>query len=135
MWAGTQAEREAMILDLAEEIDADPIAVGSRGIGPIKRLALGSVSTKVVRAARDPVLVYSYRRTQDRDYLYERRERGSREHLYLLWSRMQLHPVDDAVHASRQGLYQAAARQSRRRMSTWPRDAGQRRGGVWCLRA
>jgi hypothetical protein len=75
MWAGTQAEREAMILDLAEKIDADLIAVGSRGMGPIKRLALGSVSTKVVRAARDPVLVYSYSRTQDRDYLYERRER------------------------------------------------------------
>jgi nucleotide-binding universal stress UspA family protein len=67
MWAGTQAEREAMILDLVEEIDADLIAVGSRGMGPIKRLALGSVSTKVVRAAREPVLVYSYRRTQDRD--------------------------------------------------------------------
>jgi nucleotide-binding universal stress UspA family protein len=51
------------ILDLAEEIDADLIAVGSRGPGPINRIRLGSVSTKVVRAAREPVLVYSYRRT------------------------------------------------------------------------
>jgi len=63
MWAGTQAEREAMILDLAEEIDADLIAVGSRGLGPINRIRLGSVSTRVVRAARDPVLVYSHPRT------------------------------------------------------------------------
>lgn len=34
------------------------IAVGSRGLGPIKRLRMGSVSTKVLRAAEGPVLVY-----------------------------------------------------------------------------
>jgi nucleotide-binding universal stress UspA family protein len=33
------------------------IAVGSRGLGLAKRLRLGSVSTKVLRAARGPVLV------------------------------------------------------------------------------
>jgi nucleotide-binding universal stress UspA family protein len=33
------------------------IAVGSRGLGPIRRLRLGSVSTKVLRAAEGPVLV------------------------------------------------------------------------------
>lgn len=34
------------------------IAVGSRGLGPIQRFRLGSVSTKVLRAAEGPVLVY-----------------------------------------------------------------------------
>ncbi len=34
------------------------IAVGSRGLGPIRRFRLGSVSTKVLRAAEGPVLVY-----------------------------------------------------------------------------
>ena len=34
------------------------VAVGSRGLGPVKRMRLGSVSTKVLRAAKGPVLVY-----------------------------------------------------------------------------
>lgn len=34
------------------------VAVGSRGLGPLGRMTLGSVSTKVLRAARGPVLVY-----------------------------------------------------------------------------
>jgi nucleotide-binding universal stress UspA family protein len=34
------------------------IAVGSRGLGKIGRARLGSVSTKVLQAARGPVLVY-----------------------------------------------------------------------------
>ena len=42
---------------LAEEIDADLIVVGSRGLGPIKRFALGSVSEGVVHHATCPVLV------------------------------------------------------------------------------
>jgi nucleotide-binding universal stress UspA family protein len=45
------------ILDLAEEIDADLIVVGSRGFGPIKRLALGSVSEGIVHHATCPILV------------------------------------------------------------------------------
>jgi nucleotide-binding universal stress UspA family protein len=45
------------VLDLAEETDADLIVVGSRGLGPIKRLALGSVSEGVVHHAMCPVLV------------------------------------------------------------------------------
>jgi nucleotide-binding universal stress UspA family protein len=35
------------------------ISVGSRGLGAIRRARMGSVSTKVVRAAEGPVLVYS----------------------------------------------------------------------------
>ncbi|MGI8867134.1 MAG: universal stress protein [Rubrobacteraceae bacterium] len=34
------------------------VVFGSRGMGPVKRLQLGSVSTKVLRAAEGPVLVY-----------------------------------------------------------------------------
>jgi nucleotide-binding universal stress UspA family protein len=37
------------------------IAVGSRGLGMIQRVRLGSVSTKIIRAAPGPVLVYPHR--------------------------------------------------------------------------
>ena len=45
------------ITDLAEEIGAGMVVVGSRGLGALKRLVLGSVSKDVVRAASRPVLV------------------------------------------------------------------------------
>ena len=45
------------ILDLAREIGAGLIVVGSRGLGPAGRIALGSVSEAVVRHAHCPVLV------------------------------------------------------------------------------
>ena len=51
----------ADLLGTAEEEDSPEktlLAVGSRGLSPLKRLRLGSVSTKVLRAARGPVLVY-----------------------------------------------------------------------------
>lgn len=51
-------EAAAVILEAAREKDSPAlIAVGSRGLGTIGRARLGSVSTKVVRAARGPVLV------------------------------------------------------------------------------
>jgi nucleotide-binding universal stress UspA family protein len=34
------------------------IGVGSRGLGAVRRMRLGSVSTKVLHAAKGPVLVY-----------------------------------------------------------------------------
>jgi nucleotide-binding universal stress UspA family protein len=50
------------ILEEAREADtaASLIAVGSRGLGLARRLRLGSVSTKVLRAAEGPVLVYPH---------------------------------------------------------------------------
>ena len=51
----------ACLLEATEEEDVPEktlIAVGSRGLGPMRRLRLGSVSTKVLRAARGPVLIH-----------------------------------------------------------------------------
>jgi len=50
------------ILEEAGESDeaATLVAVGSRGLGLARRLRLGSASTKVLRAARGPVLVYPH---------------------------------------------------------------------------
>ncbi len=50
------------ILEEAREGDnaATLIAVGSRGLGLARRLRLGSVSTKVLRAAESPVLIYPH---------------------------------------------------------------------------
>jgi nucleotide-binding universal stress UspA family protein len=40
---------------LARELDADQIVMGTRGIGGLRRVLLGSVATKVVLLARIPV--------------------------------------------------------------------------------
>jgi len=55
--AGSPAQA---LLEVAGE-DGEPsvVVVGSRGLGATERVVLGSVSTKVVRAARVPVLVCS----------------------------------------------------------------------------
>ena len=45
------------IAQLAEELDAGLVVVGSRGSGPFKREALGSISESVVRYAPCPVMV------------------------------------------------------------------------------
>ncbi len=46
-----------VICNLAEELDATSIVIGSRGRGGIKRAVLGSVSDHVVRNAPCPVVV------------------------------------------------------------------------------
>lgn len=48
---------DAEIVRVAEEIRAGLIVVGSRGLGPIRRAVMGSVSGSVVRHAHCPVLV------------------------------------------------------------------------------
>ena len=54
-----ESDPAVAILEAAQE-EGKPtlIAVGSRGLGMIQRMRLGSVSTKVLRAAAGPVLVY-----------------------------------------------------------------------------
>jgi nucleotide-binding universal stress UspA family protein len=47
----------AEIVALAEDIEAGLIAMGSRGLGGIRRALMGSVSDAVVRHAHCPVLV------------------------------------------------------------------------------
>jgi nucleotide-binding universal stress UspA family protein len=47
----------AEIVDLAEDIGAGLIVMGSRGLGGIRRALMGSVSDSVVRHALCPVLV------------------------------------------------------------------------------
>ena len=47
----------AEIVDLAEDIGAGLIVMGSRGLGGIRRALMGSVSDSVVRHAQCPVLV------------------------------------------------------------------------------
>lgn len=46
------------ILELAEEEDADLIALGTHGRGGLRRLVLGSVADKVIRGTHRPVLVH-----------------------------------------------------------------------------
>ncbi len=53
---------EKEIVELAEEIDAGLVILGSRGLGGIRRALMGGVSDAVVRHARCPVLVV---RTED----------------------------------------------------------------------
>ena len=48
---------DAEIVGLAEELDAGLVIVGSHGLGPFKRVLLGSVSDSVVRHAHTSVLV------------------------------------------------------------------------------
>lgn len=45
------------ILDLGDEVAAGLIIVGSRGLGPLARLVMGSVSEEVVHNSHRPVLV------------------------------------------------------------------------------
>jgi nucleotide-binding universal stress UspA family protein len=58
------AAGDAAVAILEEAREGDEartlVAVGSRGLGLARRLRLGSVSTKVLKAAEGPVLVYPH---------------------------------------------------------------------------
>jgi nucleotide-binding universal stress UspA family protein len=45
------------ILNLAQQIQAGLVVIGSRGVGPVTRVVMGSVSETVVHHARCPVLI------------------------------------------------------------------------------
>ena len=46
-----------MILGIAEKESADLIVLGSRGLGALSGLVMGSVSQKIVQLAPCPVLI------------------------------------------------------------------------------
>jgi nucleotide-binding universal stress UspA family protein len=52
-----QGDPARALLDYAEELQADLIVIGSRGLSTLKELFLGSVSHYVVQHAKVPVLV------------------------------------------------------------------------------
>jgi len=54
----TKGDPAALLLELAEaRPEPTLIAVGCRGLGPLGRLRLGSVSTTIIHAARGPILI------------------------------------------------------------------------------
>jgi len=50
-------KRDQAIIDLAEEVGAGLIVVGSRGLGGVRRALMGSISDSIVRHAHCPVMV------------------------------------------------------------------------------
>jgi nucleotide-binding universal stress UspA family protein len=46
-----------VLLDVAEEIDADVLVVGSRGFGGFPQMLLGSTSTQLAQHSRRPVVI------------------------------------------------------------------------------
>jgi nucleotide-binding universal stress UspA family protein len=56
-WHIAGGDAAAEVLDLARRVRADHIVIGSRGLGSVGGLLLGSVSRKVVRQASVPVTV------------------------------------------------------------------------------
>lgn len=52
-----QGSPATALIEIAEGLRADLIAVGSRGLGPVKEFLLGSVSQKIVRCAPCSVLI------------------------------------------------------------------------------
>ncbi len=52
-----RGEPAVAIINFAEEMDADLIVIGSRGLSQFQQLVLGSVSHKVVKKATCPVLI------------------------------------------------------------------------------
>ena len=53
----SEGEPDAEVVALAEDIGADMIVVGSRGLGSLRRRPIGSVSSSVATHAHCPVLV------------------------------------------------------------------------------
>lgn len=52
-----EGDARTALLEVAEERGADLLVVGSRGLGPVSRLLLGSVSSSIVQQSKVPVTV------------------------------------------------------------------------------
>jgi nucleotide-binding universal stress UspA family protein len=61
-----EGEAAAEIVTLAEELEAGLIAIGSRGLGGVRRMLMGSVSDSVVRHAHCPIMVLRQNRLTSR---------------------------------------------------------------------
>ncbi len=61
-----------VLLELADQIDADLIVVGSRGVGQAKLIALGETSAKLTHQSSRPVLIVPAPRPLKNDPLIER---------------------------------------------------------------
>jgi nucleotide-binding universal stress UspA family protein len=55
-----QDELHEAVADVAERVDATVVVLGSRGLGPIRSMALGGFSRAVIHASRRPVLVVPF---------------------------------------------------------------------------
>lgn len=53
----TRGKTWRAICEVADELDAEPIVVGARGLGRVQSVILGGVSSAVVLHAKRPVLV------------------------------------------------------------------------------
>jgi nucleotide-binding universal stress UspA family protein len=52
-----RGEPAQVILDVAKSVDADTIVMGSRGLGELKGMLVGSVSQKILHHAEVPVII------------------------------------------------------------------------------
>jgi nucleotide-binding universal stress UspA family protein len=59
-----ERHRAQEIVEVAEELGAGLIVIGSRGLGGMRRALMGSVSDSVVRHAHCPVMVVRYEKEQ-----------------------------------------------------------------------
>jgi nucleotide-binding universal stress UspA family protein len=88
------------ILQLASEVGADLIFIGSHGMTGVERVLLGSVSERVVREAKCPVLVARPKTYADIDLMhvfrYDHRRKPHREpHRYSYTNRQVLLRPDE----------------------------------------
>jgi nucleotide-binding universal stress UspA family protein len=56
--------RAEQLVQVAEDVEADLIVMGSRGLGGVRRALIGSVSDSVIRHAHCPVLVVRPKKEQ-----------------------------------------------------------------------